>query len=46
MVSIPDEPLEAARLDGAGEFSIFRKVVLPLSWPVVAVLTIFTFMWH
>jgi len=46
MVSIPDELLEAARLDGASEFTIFRKVVLPLSWPVVAVLTIFTFMWR
>ncbi|CAA9481540.1 MAG: ABC transporter, permease protein 2 (cluster 1, maltose/g3p/polyamine/iron) [uncultured Rubrobacteraceae bacterium] len=46
MVSIPDELIEAARLDGAGEFKIFWKVVLPLSWPVVAVLTIFTFMWR
>src|SRR5215203_325119 len=46
MVSIPDELIEAARLDGAGEFTIFRRVVLPLSWPVVAVLTIFTFMWR
>lgn len=46
MVSIPDELIEAARLDGAGEFEIFRKVVLPNSWPVIAVLTIFTFMWR
>jgi multiple sugar transport system permease protein/alpha-1,4-digalacturonate transport system permease protein len=46
MVSIPDELIEAARLDGAGEFKIFWKVILPLSWPVVAVLTIFTFMWR
>lgn len=46
MVSIPDELIEAARLDGAGEFTIFRRVVLPLSWPVIAVLTIFTFMWR
>lgn len=46
MVSIPDELIEAARLDGASEFTIFRKVVLPLSWPVIAVLTIFTFMWR
>jgi alpha-1,4-digalacturonate transport system permease protein len=46
MVSIPDELLEAARLDGAGEFTIFRRVVLPLSWPVIAVLSIFTFMWR
>jgi len=31
MVSIPDELIEAARLDGAGEFEIFRKIVLPNS---------------
>jgi multiple sugar transport system permease protein/alpha-1,4-digalacturonate transport system permease protein len=46
MVSIPDELLEAARLDGAGEFSIFLRIVLPLSRPVIAVLVIFTFMWR
>jgi multiple sugar transport system permease protein/alpha-1,4-digalacturonate transport system permease protein len=46
MVSIPNELIEAARLDGAGEFTIFRRVVLPLSWPVIAVLSIFTFMWR
>lgn len=46
MRSIPDELIESARLDGAGEFKIFRKIVLPLSWPVIAVLTIFTFMWR
>lgn len=46
MVSIPDELIEASRLDGAGEFEIFRKVILPNSWPVIAVLTIFTFMWR
>lgn len=46
MLSIPDDLLEAARLDGAGEFAIFRKIVLPLAGPVIAVLTIFTFMWR
>lgn len=46
MVSIPDELLEAARLDGAGEFRIFLRVVLPLSKPIIAVLVIFTFMWR
>ncbi len=46
MVSIPDELLEAARLDGAGEFSIFMRIVLPLSKPVIAVLVILTFMWR
>lgn len=46
MVGIPDELLEAARLDGAGEWSIFLRIVLPLSRPVIAVLVIFTFMWR
>jgi ABC-type glycerol-3-phosphate transport system permease component len=46
MLSIPDELLEAARLDGASELTIFLKVVLPLSRPVAAVLIIFTFMWR
>lgn len=46
MVSIPDELIEAARLDGATEFQIFRKIVLPLSRPIIAVLIIFTFMWR
>jgi alpha-1,4-digalacturonate transport system permease protein len=46
MVSIPDELIEAARLDGAGEFTIFFRVVLPLSKPIIAVLVIFTFMWR
>jgi alpha-1,4-digalacturonate transport system permease protein len=46
MLSIPDELLEAARLDGATEFQIFRKIVLPLSRPIIAVLIIFTFMWR
>lgn len=46
MVSIPDELIEAARLDGAGEFAIFFRIVLPLSKPIIAVLVIFTFMWR
>lgn len=46
MVSIPDELIEAARIDGASELTIFLKVVLPLSKPVIAVLVIFTFMWR
>lgn len=46
MASLPDELIEAARLDGAGEFRIFWRVVLPLSKPLVAVLVVFTFMWR
>jgi ABC-type glycerol-3-phosphate transport system permease component len=44
--SIPDELIEAARLDGAGELTILRRIVLPLSKPLIAVLIIFTFMWR
>jgi multiple sugar transport system permease protein len=43
MRSIPDELLDAARIDGAGHFRIYWKVVLPLSRPALAALAIFTF---
>jgi len=46
MVAIPDELIEAARLDGAGELAIFFRIVLPLSKPIIAVAVIFTFMWR
>lgn len=42
--SIPDELLDAARIDGCGEFGVFWRVVLPLALPGVATLVIFTFM--
>lgn len=41
--SIPDEVLEAARLDGASEMLVFRKIVLPCVRPAWFTLTIFTF---
>jgi multiple sugar transport system permease protein len=43
MMSIPDELLDAARIDGANEFRIFWKVVLPLCTPALAASAIFTF---
>lgn len=46
MVSLPSELIESARLDGVSEFGIFRKIILPLSGPVIAVLTILIFMWR
>ena len=46
MLGIPDELIEAARIDGAGEFAIFWRIVVPLSKPIIAVLVIFTFMWR
>jgi multiple sugar transport system permease protein len=41
--AIPDELIDAARIDGAGHFRIYWKVVLPLSKPALAALAIFTF---
>jgi len=46
MMSIPDELIEAARLDGAGEFRIFWSIVLPNAKPIIAVLVILNFMWR
>ena len=42
--TIPDELLEAARIDGAGEFRIFVSIIVPLLRPVLASLAIFTFL--
>jgi multiple sugar transport system permease protein len=43
MTTIPSEMLEAARIDGAGEFRVFLQIVLPLSKPILAVQVILTF---
>ena len=40
--SIPDSLIEAAGLDGASEFQIFTKVMLPLAVPTVATISLFT----
>jgi multiple sugar transport system permease protein len=42
--SIPDSFIEAARIDGASEFKIYRSVVLPLCRPILFTLALFTFM--
>ncbi|RBM20812.1 carbohydrate ABC transporter permease [Streptomyces sp. PT12] len=44
MLSIPDELLEAARIDGASEWFIFWRIVMPLVKPALATLAIFTFL--
>lgn len=46
MLSIPDELIDAARIDGASEWRIYSQVILPLSKPALAVLTIFSVMWR
>ncbi len=43
MTSVPDELLEAAQIDGAGEIRTFTGIVLPLIKPVLVSLTVFTF---
>ena len=42
--SIPDELLEAARIDGAGEWRIFWQIVLPVLKPILVTLAIFSFL--
>ena len=44
MVSIPDDLLAAARIDGASEMRIYFSIVLPVARPVLATLAMFTFM--
>jgi multiple sugar transport system permease protein len=44
MLGIPDELLEAARMDGANEFRVFWSVVMPIATPVLATLGILTFL--
>ncbi|GAA1111845.1 carbohydrate ABC transporter permease [Arthrobacter flavus] len=44
MLSLPDDLIEAARIDGASEWRIFLRVIMPLCGPAVATLTILTFL--
>ena len=46
MLTIPDELIDAARMDHASEWRIFWRIVLPLSAPALAVLAIFSVMWR
>ncbi len=43
-LSIPDSLLEAARIDGAGDFQIYYTIILPLCMPILITLAIFTFL--
>jgi alpha-glucoside transport system permease protein len=44
-IGIPKDILESARIDGASEFRIFWKLILPLGLPAIASLAIFQFLW-
>lgn len=46
LLSVPDELLEAARIDGASEWRIYSRIILPVCKPILAVLAIFSFMWR
>lgn len=43
--TIPEEMCDAARVDGASEWDIFIRIMIPLSVPVLATVTVFTFLW-
>ncbi|MGH9244079.1 MAG: carbohydrate ABC transporter permease [Acidimicrobiales bacterium] len=45
MGTLPREVIESARVDGAGHFAIFWRLVFPLSIPALAAYTIFQFLW-
>ena len=42
MLHVPDSLIEAARIDGAGEVRTYFRIVVPLSWPAILTLAIFT----
>lgn len=46
METIPDDMLDAARVDGASDFQVYRKVVLPAARPVLAALAVFRFIFQ
>lgn len=45
IAGLPGEIIESARVDGANDFTIFLKIVLPLSFPALASFAIFQFLW-
>ena len=46
MLTVPNSLIEAARIDGAGEWFIFQRIIIPLSKPIIATIAIFSFMWR
>ena len=44
-ITLPKDLIEAARMDGASNFAIFRRIVIPLSVPALASFAIFQFLW-
>lgn len=46
LLTIPDELIQSARIDGASEWRIFISIILPNAKPAIATLAIFSFMWR
>ncbi len=45
IAGLPKDLIESAQVDGANDFKIFRRIVLPLSFPALASFSIFQFLW-
>ncbi|RVV99620.1 carbohydrate ABC transporter permease [Mesobaculum littorinae] len=45
MVGLPKDIIESARVDGATDFQVFMRIILPLSFPALAAFAIFQFLW-
>ena len=46
LVNLPDSLIEAARIHGAKSYTIFARLIVPMSKPIVATIAIFSFMWR
>jgi alpha-1,4-digalacturonate transport system permease protein len=46
LVTIPDDIIQSARIDGASEWKIFTRIIVPNAKPAIATLAIFSFMWR
>ncbi len=45
-LTVPNELIESARIDGASELKIFTRLMLPIARPVISVLAVFSFLWR
>ena len=46
LLTIPDDIIDSARIDGASEWQIFLRIIIPNAKPAIATLAIFSFMWR
>ena len=46
LVTVPNDLMESARIDGASEWKIFTRIIVPNVMPAIATLAIFSFMWR